>query len=124
MTRQVLDIGQCGPDHFRIAHVLNEHFDVHIEQAHSRSEALRKARAGSFDLILVNRLLDADGDSGMEIIEALKSDESTATVPVMLVSNFSDAQQTATAAGAVPGFGKASLDEPATIEALARHLRD
>ena len=40
----------------------------------------------------------------------------------MLVSNYSEHQQTAVEAGAIEGFGKAQLDAPATQEKLARVL--
>ena len=44
-------------------------------------------RAGEFDLVLVNRVLDADGSSGLDLIRAIKADPDLANVPVMLVSN-------------------------------------
>jgi len=52
----------------------------------------------------VNRVLAADGSSGMKVIETLLG---TGTkVPVMLVSDFTEAQDTAVSLGAVRGFGK------------------
>ena len=40
----------------------------------------------------------------------------------MLVSNLEDAQAQAVAAGAQPGFGKAALQKPRTIELLREYL--
>jgi CheY-like chemotaxis protein len=122
MPRRVLDVGQCSADHWRISQTLSKHFDVEIQQAHSRKEAVEMAAAAPFDLILINRLLDADGSPGMPILQQLKSDPATTEVPVMLVSNYADAQEAAVKAGAAPGFGKAALGQPATIEALAAYL--
>jgi hypothetical protein len=42
----------------------------------------------------------------------------------MLVSNLDHAQQAACDAGALPGFGKASLNDPTTIERLSACLGD
>jgi hypothetical protein len=69
-------------------------------------EALEKLRAESFDLVLVNRVYDADGSPGLELIRQVKGDE---------VSNYDDAQREAVAAGAELGFGKASLGAPQMI---------
>ncbi len=41
----------------------------------------------------------------------------------MLVSNHEDAQAEAVAAGALPGFGKASLGQPGMIERVAAALK-
>jgi len=43
-------------------------------------------------------------------------------VPVMLVSNYQEAQQQAVGAGAVPGFGKDSLGRPSMIALLKPFL--
>jgi CheY-like chemotaxis protein len=98
--------------------MLNQNFDVEIQRADSYDQAIQMATATPFDLILINRLLDADGSPGMPILKQLKSDVSTAKIPVMLVSNYTEAQQAAVQAGAIPGFGKATLGQPATIENL------
>jgi hypothetical protein len=43
-------------------------------------------------------------------------------MPVMLVSNFEDAQQQAIKAGAERGFGKGALTAASTEELLKTHL--
>ncbi len=124
MTRKVLDVGQCGPDHWSISNLLLKHFSVEISRAECYDEAIRMARDSSYDLILINRLLDADGSPGIDILQTLKSESTTANVPVMLISNFEDAQQQAVSLGAVRGFGKSQLGNPATLEALGQFLGD
>lgn len=123
MPKRVLDIGQCSFDHGSIRHLLEGEFGAEVVQAHRSRDALAALRAGRFDLVLVNRKLDADGDDGLKIVQAIKADERLSSTPVMLVTNFPERQQAAIAAGAEPGFGKAQLDEPATHEKLAKFLR-
>lgn len=122
MKRQLLDVGQCDADHYRISTTLGKNFDVEIQRAHSHDEAVKLATDTPFDLILINRLLDADGSRAMNVLSTLKTTPSAAQIPVMIVSNFEDAQKTAVEAGAVHGFGKAALDSDATKEILAEYL--
>ncbi len=122
MTSKVLEIGQCNADHERIAQVLSRDFDVNIERAHSFDEAIQKALDTPFDLILINRILDADGTLGMAILHELKSQPSTAEIPVMIVSNYEETQADAVAAGAEGGFGKSALDDSETKQALSQFL--
>ncbi len=72
--------------------------------------------------MLVNRILDLDGDSGLDFISRLKSDPETSGIAVMLVSNLSDAQEQAVARGALPGFGKARLGDAKAMETLKAAL--
>lgn len=122
MKRKLLDVGQCNADHSRISTVLGKIFDIEIQRAHSHDEAIKLATATPFDLVLINRLLDADGSPAMDVLSALKATPSTAEIPVMVVSNFEDAQKTAVEAGAVQGFGKAALESNETKELLAQYL--
>jgi DNA-binding NtrC family response regulator len=59
-----------------------------------------------YDLVLVNRVFDAGGE-GLKFIESLKN--AGEATPVMLVSDYADAQAAAVANGAVMGFGKSAL---------------
>ncbi len=72
-------------------------------------QALTSLRAGEFDLVLVNRIFDGDGSKGIELIRAIKADPHLARTPVMLVSNYAEAQAEAKELGALPGFGKGDL---------------
>jgi two-component system chemotaxis response regulator CheY len=121
-TRRVLSVGQCGPDHGSIRRALQSAFAAEVTACDSAGEAIEQLRGGAFDLVLVNRVFDADGDSGLDLIRRLKADPELQGVPVMLVSNFEDAQAQAVAAGAAPGFGKSALQAAQTKERLRPYL--
>jgi two-component system chemotaxis response regulator CheY len=93
-----------------------------VVPAHSADEALDRLRREKFDLVLVNRVFDANGSAGLDLIHAVKADDQLRDVPVMLVSNYASAQAEATAAGAAPGFGKAALGGAALRERLEPFL--
>ncbi|HEX5471282.1 MAG TPA: response regulator [Lacipirellulaceae bacterium] len=122
MSKRVLDVGQCGPDHAAIRAYLARHFDCEVEQAEDSRDAMSKLKAGIFDLVLVNRKLDIDYSDGVDVIRALKTDPETASVPVMLVTNYPEHQELAVAAGAVRGFGKLEFGSPDTRDRLAAVL--
>lgn len=121
-AKRVLNVGQCLADHQAITRAIQRHFDAEIVSADTADEALARLRQEAFALVLVNRVLDADGSSGLELIKQLKANTSLRLVPVMLVSNYAEAQQQAVAAGAVPGFGKTALGQPEMIEPLKPFL--
>ena len=73
--------------------------------------------------MLVNRLLDADGSSGLEIVSRIVADGRFAGTITMLVSNHESAQAEAIVRGAKRGFGKAILQEPEVEVLLAAVLR-
>lgn len=122
-TPRVLDVGQCDMDHGAIAGMLQREFGAAVDRADTADEALAAIRQEQYDLVLVNRIFDHDGSEGLGLIQRLKADEKRATVPVMLVSNYEEAQDQAVAGGAVRGFGKAVVEAPETIKALAAHLQ-
>lgn len=119
---RVLDVGQCSFDHANISRLLVDEFDAEVEQAATGEEALQAVANGCFDLVLVNRVFDSDGSSGLELIRQFQSDEQTRPTPVALVSNHADAQEAAVTLGAKPGFGKNALDNPKTRDQLASLL--
>lgn len=120
--KRVLNVGQCGMDHGTIRRLIEGHFEARVVPAASADEALSQLRGGAYDLVLVNRKLDADHSDGMDVLRAIKADAALAPLPVMLVSNYPDAQQEAEAAGAVPGFGKAQVSSPETLKRLRAYL--
>ena len=122
MPKKVLDVGQCDLDHSNITSLLKTNFEVDVARAHSRSEAISMATVEGFDLVLVNRLFDADGSEGMAVVTDLKTNERTADVPVMIVSNYEEAQVAAVEAGAVRGFGKSALGSGATLDLSLIHI--
>ncbi len=117
-TPRVLSVGQCAFDGGNIARLLRETCAVEPVAVATAAEASAALKAGGFAFVLVNRVFDTDGGSGLDLIRDIKADPATASVPVMLVSNFPEAQAEAQAAGALPGFGKASLGDPATAARL------
>lgn len=122
MTRCVLSVGQCGLDHGSISRLIGANFDVRVDGADDLPETLSQLRAHEYDLVLVNRQLDLDGSDGLDIIRAMKADETLASIPVMLITNYPEYQARAVTLGAEQGFGKSELQSPATKEKLARFL--
>jgi two-component system chemotaxis response regulator CheY len=122
MTKRVLDVGQCQPDHAAIRRLVQGEFGAEVVQADRLDDALAQLRRGRFDLVLINRKLDIDYSDGLEILRAIKADAELAAVPVMLVTNYPEHQQEAVAAGAEPGFGKAELGQAETRDKLGRFL--
>ena len=121
-STRVLSVGQCSFDHVSISRALEHAFDVRVQDAVARDDALETLRSEPFDLVLVNRIIDRDGSSGLDLIRAIKADPELAGVPVMLVSNYGDAQADAVAIGALRGFGKVELRDPATRDRIAEVL--
>jgi two-component system, chemotaxis family, chemotaxis protein CheY len=105
----VLSVGQCGYDDSRIGRVVREATGAFLDRAGSAEEATRMLAEKKYDLVLVNRVFDAGGE-GLKFIESLK--QSSNATPVMLVSDYADAQATAIANGALMGFGKSGLSAP------------
>jgi CheY-like chemotaxis protein len=121
--KRVLDVGNCQPDHAAIKRLMAR-FHAEVDQAHGAEDALTALRSGGHDyaLVLVNRKLDRDYSDGIEVIRQIKADPQLAEVPVMLVTNYQEHQDAATAIGAYRGFGKLEFDAPATIERLTALL--
>ena len=119
---KILSVGQCSADHGSISRSLARSLDARVSGVDTASEALDALRAGPYDLVLVNRVGDLDGAPGLALIGALKADATLSAVPVMLVSNYPDAQAEAEALGAFKGFGKADLGTTKANDALRAAL--
>jgi two-component system, chemotaxis family, chemotaxis protein CheY len=119
---RILSVGQCGFDHSSISRFLSRAFAAEVRGAETVDEALAMLQGGRFDLVLVNRVNDADGAPGVDLIRTMKDDSALAEIPVMLVSDFADAQSEAAALGALAGFGKSELASAATHDRIARAL--
>ena len=122
MPKQVLSVGQCIPDDGAILRFLSSHFEVQLTRAVDKNDALARIRTQPFDLILVNRKLDADYSDGLDVIKSIQADPDINTTPVMLISNYPDAQEKAIIAGAEPGFGKMEFNNPDVTERLRKYL--
>ena len=116
MSLRILDVGQCGFDGPRMADLLKTNLSADVDQAATADEAKRQLASSKYDVVLVNRVLASDGSSGVDLIADLAGHGNT--TPFMLVSDKADAQRAAVAAGAVPGFGKAAIEEPATFKLI------
>jgi two-component system chemotaxis response regulator CheY len=121
-VKRVLSVGQCAADHFAISRAIERHFPAEVAEASTTAEATAQLREGQFALVLVNRIFDRDGTSGLDVIRRLKADDALHGVPVMLVSNYDEAQQQAVTAGAAPGFGKSALGQPSMLARLKEFL--
>jgi CheY-like chemotaxis protein len=116
--KRVLSVGNCAADYGSLTYTLQEHFAVDVDSAATSREAIERLSEEPYALVLVNRIFDADGGSGLDFIRRLKGDERFRPVPVMLLSNYEDAQRQAVQTGAVHGFGKSDLGDPAMIDRL------
>jgi len=121
-AKRVLSVGQCAADDWSISRFIRKHFDAEVATADSSSDAMEQLRAGVIDLVLVNRVFDADGTSGLEMIKQIQADADLRSIPVMLVSNYEEPQRQAVEMGAAPGFGKGALGHPQTIGRLKAFL--
>ena len=119
---RVLDVGNCDPDHGSIRRLLAEHFDVELDRARFVSEGLECLRQQTYRLVLLNRLMDADGSEGIELLRLAKADSALTATPIMMISNYDEALEASVAAGAEHGFGKMALLDPETVELLAKFL--
>ena len=121
---RVIDVGNCGFDHGSLSALIEQQFQMPCASVANGAELDRELQHGDVALIIVNRVFDSDGGDGMALISQLKQQQPpTAMIPVMLLSNFPDAQEKAVALGALPGFGKSSLRSVETMELLTKVLK-
>jgi len=122
MSKLVVDCGNCGPDFNSIRQMVRTNFDASVVQTHGAEDTLELLREKKVDLITVNRKLDRDYTDGMEVIKKIKAESEFNSIPIMLVTNYDEHQQAAIAEGAIEGFGKLSITEPATKSKLEAYL--
>lgn len=124
MPKTVLDCGNCGPDFNSIRQMVSSNFGATIVQAHGTQDAIDLLKTKNIDLVTINRKLDRDYSDGMEVLKAIKADPAVSDVPVMIVTNYEEHQESAIAAGAVRGFGKLSINTDETKTLLAPFLAE
>ena len=115
---QVVLVGHCGADGLMLEEAVRRALGVDVKIDHANTTDQVQRYASSNSLMLVNRLPDGrfDASDGIELIRDLAG---LPDPPVaMLISNYLDAQEQAIGAGAVRGFGKSDLDDPATVALL------
>jgi two-component system chemotaxis response regulator CheY len=118
MPTTFLLIGHCGPDSAYLRHAVRSAVpDATILAADDDAE-LQHALAEKIDLILLNRELGYGfaKPMGVDLIAELK--QTHPSIKTMLVSNYSEAQTAAVAAGSLPGFGKRELGKPHVVKML------
>jgi CheY-like chemotaxis protein len=120
--KRILSVGNCAADHAAITRAIQQHWDAEVISAATADDIFKEFTGAAIDLLLVNRVFDADGSDGVKVIGRLKEDARFRDVPVMLVSNYDDAQERAVESGAVRGFGKAALGQPHMLARLKPYL--
>ncbi len=120
IMKKVLLIGHCGYDGGRIERMLKQNFSVEVVQIRTMDDGLKRLKDEEFDLALINRIGDADGKSGLELIKTAK--EMGIKTPLMLITNYENYMNEAIKLGAVPGFGKRDINKKETIELLKKYL--
>jgi len=118
MAIRILDVGQCGFDGPQMAALWRSKLGATVVTAADGADAARRLAKAAYDIVLVNRILAADGASGLDVIKDLL--KSKPAVPVMLVSDLPKAQDAAVALGAVRGFGKSDINKQSTLD-LVKH---
>jgi len=118
-SKTILSVGQCDLDHSNLVRLIHS-LGGEVQRVDTAEETLKQVAQKPYALVLVNRVFDRDGGDGQALIRTLK--QQYPDLPVMLVSNYADAQANALAAGAEPGFGKAALQAPETAERLKKYL--
>ena len=119
-TKTVGLVGHCGPDSSFLrmavssalpgARVLMLDNDADVQHALEGE--------GGVDLLLFNRVLEFGFHDRMGIDLMRSTLARYPDVPVMMVSNYDDAQQLAEAEGAKPGFGKNEIGQPKVTDRL------
>ncbi len=109
-------VGHCGPDSYALRSAARRAVpEAEVDFITDEPAALKAAAAGA--LLLVNRVLDGDfqDDDGQSLIQRVLA---TGSKKVMFISNFPDAQAAAEKSGALPGFGKTSMNADETRKLL------
>lgn len=117
-----MSVGQCNSDHLSIKTFLEKNFDCEVIRIDSTAEALEELKKSKYDLVLVNRKLDADYSDGTILIQAIKQDTKLRPIPIMLISNYPEYQEEAVKLGALYGFGKAELNKEETKQKVQQAL--
>ena len=122
MSKKVLLVGHCGPDSSYLRSAVRKALPEATVLSADDSTVLERTLKDGVDLVLLNRTLDYgfDVSSGVDLIKTLAA--SHPDVRTMLVSNYPDAQAAASAAGALPGFGKREIGTAKVTTALRQAL--
>lgn len=122
MKKTALSVGNCSMDEGNLRRVLAREFQADLEAVDSAEEALTALASRQYDLVLINRVFDLNGEEGLELIQKIKTEPATQPTPVMLISNYPDFQSQAEKLGAAPGIGKSTLSTKESLQRLAAFL--
>ena len=111
MPKRILLVGHCGVDGPRLQkEIASQLGAIQADRVNSMDD-LTKACADGANLLLINR--EPVGFAPLMGVDLIREPcEQYPGQKVILVSDLEDAQEEATKAGALPGFGKADLDSP------------
>lgn len=126
INRVVISVGQCSYDNGRVRaliRTIDDRIEVLYTDTAKETGELINQLGDRVALVLLNRVFDADGDSGIDLIRSLGSSSAKSKPAMMLVSNYEESQAQAIAHGALPGFGKSALHAAETRERLEAALR-
>jgi len=121
--KKVLSIGQCGFDSSGIKSLV-ESVGAEYNESRTFADANNRLLEEAYNLVLVNRVTDADGSLGINFISDLLAKKSDKKPAVMMISNYEEAQSDAIALGALPGFGKQALRDPETRKKIEAALEN
>jgi CheY-like chemotaxis protein len=121
--KYVLDVGNCAFDHQTLQSVLSEHWEVELKRTTTLSEAIRELDSTPYDLVIVNRILEGDGLSGLELVKHVVQNHQPQGIPIVFLTNYPEVQEEAIQAGASASFGKRDLRSNEVRLALAQFLR-
>jgi hypothetical protein len=121
MSKRILLVGHCGVDGPRmqseIAYFMR---DAEVKRINCDADLAQACDDGA-DLLLINREpLGFEPKLGQDLIRELH--DKYPDQKLVLVSDYDEAQQEASNAGALPGFGKADIGSPKFEETVRRAL--
>ena len=119
--KSVIIAGNCGPDLNALERLVRGLGISKIVVADSIKEVHKIVKRQVVSLLLINRIFDVTGESGLNLIAGLPDD---IRGRCMLISNFTDAQKSAIDFGALHGFGKNKLERQETRELIRSAISD
>ena len=123
MSKRILLVGHCGVDGPRLKSEIAQFLtDAEIDRINSDAD-LRRACDEGADLLLINREpLGFEPKLGQDLIRELHN--KYPGQKLILVRDYEEAQDEATQAGALPGFGKGDIGSPKFENTVREALRN
>ena len=122
MSHCVVLVGHCGIDGPRLERELAQGLsEARVVRVNSETD-LRRCLEDGADLLLINRQPVGFERQGLDLVREVCRDRPDAKV--MLVSDYSDAQQEAVSSGALRGFGKSTMGRGTVVGLVKKALGD